>query len=58
MVQPLGGKLYAGAVAHGLLDEVTLIVPAVEAVDPDQAVILGLLLELTLTVDGPAYEPA
>ena len=58
MVQPLCRQLDAGAVAHVLLDEVALVVPAVEAVDPDQAVILRLLLELTLTVDGPADEPA
>ncbi len=58
VVQPLCCQLDAGAVAHVLLDEVALVVPAVEAVDPDQAVILRLLLELTLAVDGPADEPA
>ena len=40
----------------GFLMKSPLIVPAVEAVDPDQAVIGGLLLELTLTVYRPAYE--
>ena len=58
MIQPLCRQLDTGAVAHVFLDEVALVVPAVEAVDPDQAVILRLLLELALTVDGPADEPA
>lgn len=58
VVQPLCGKLNAGALVHRLFDEVAFVVPAVKTVDPDQAVVGGLLLELTLTVDGPAYEPA
>ena len=58
MVQPLCAQLNAGAVAHVLLDEVALVVPAIQTVDPDEAVVGGLLLELTLTVDRPADQPA
>ena len=32
--------------------------PAIQTVNPDEAVILGLLLELALAVDSPAYKPA
>ena len=58
MIQPLCSKLNAGALVHGFFDEVAFIVPAVEAVDPNQAMVCRLLLELALAVDGPAYEPA
>ena len=58
MVQPLRAELLARALIHRLLHIVTEIIPAVEAVDPDQAVVVRLVLELSLAVDRPADEPA
>ena len=53
MIQPLHTDLLAGALAHGLFDEITGLVGE-EGVDPDEAMVLRLLAELRLAVDRPA----
>ena len=58
MIQPLRTELTAAAHEHRLLDIVAAVIPAVQSVNPDQAVIIRLILELTLAVDCPADEPA
>ena len=57
VIQPLHADLSAGAVAHGLLDVIAGLV-AEQAVDPDAELVLGLITELLLTVQGPAEQPA
>ena len=56
MVEPLHADLLAGALAHRLFDIIARLVGE-EGVDPDKAVILGLVAELRLAVDRPAHEP-
>ena len=56
MIQPLHADLLAGAFAHGLFDKVAGLVGE-ERIDPDEAVVLRLLAELRLAVDGPAHKP-
>ena len=56
MIQPLHADLLACALAHGLFDEIAGLVGE-EGVDPDEAMVLRLLAELRLAVDGPAHEP-
>ena len=57
VVQPLHADLAAGAVAHGFLDVIAGLV-AEQAVDPDAELVLGLVTELLLAVQGPAEQPA
>ena len=57
VVQPLHTDFLTGALPHGLLHEVAGFVGE-QTVNPHQALILGLIPELGLTVDGPAQEPA
>ena len=57
VVQPLHADLAAGAVTHGLLDVIAGLI-AEQAVHPDAQLVLGLILELLLTVQRPAEQPA
>ena len=57
VVQPLHADLAAGAVAHGLFDVIAGLI-AEQAVHPDAQLVLGLILELLLTVQRPAEQPA
>ena len=56
VVQPLFGDLLSRAVPHGLLHIVSRHIGK-ESVYPDADLLRVLLLELALTVDGPAHEP-
>ena len=56
VVQPLHADLAAGAVTHGLLDVIAGLI-AEQAVHPDAQLVLGLILELLLTVQRPAEQP-
>ena len=42
---------------NGFFNKITLVVPAVQAINPDQAVVLRLARELSLPVDCPADKP-
>ena len=57
MVQPFHANFLAGAFPHGLLDVIAGLIGE-QAIYPYQALILGLIAELGLAVDGPAHEPA
>ena len=56
MVEPLGTDLLSCALLHGLFHIVPVPVDK-KTVDPDADLILWLLLELPLPVNGPAHEP-
>ena len=56
VVQPLHADLLAGARPHGLFHIVAGLVGE-QGVHPHQAVVLGLVAELGLAVDGPAHQP-
>ena len=57
VIQPLHADFAAGAVTHGLFDVIAGLI-AEQAVHPDAQLILGLILELLLTVQRPAEQPA
>ena len=53
VIQPFFCDLFTGAVLHRLLDVVARLVGE-QAINPYADLIFILLLELSLTVDGPA----
>ena len=57
MVEPLHADFPARAVPHGLFDVIAGLI-AEQAVHPDAQLVLGLILELLLTVQRPAEQPA
>ena len=56
MIQPLGGDLLTGTLLHGFLHIVARDIGE-QAVYPYTHLILLLILELSLAVDGPAQKP-
>ena len=57
VIQPLHADLLTGTLPHRLFHIVTGLIGE-QGIHPHQTVILGLLAELRLAVDGPAHEPA
>ena len=53
MIQPLGGNLLTGTLLHGFLHIVARDIGE-QAVYPHADLLFFLILELSLTVDGPA----
>jgi len=56
VIEPLLGDLLAGALLHRLLHVVAWDVDE-QRVHPDHDLVLGLLLEVRLAVDGPTEQP-
>ena len=56
MIQPLGGDLLTGTLLHGFLHIVARDIGE-QAVYPYTHLVLLLILELSLAVDGPAQKP-
>jgi hypothetical protein len=57
MVQPFHADLLAGAIPHVLFDVIAGAIGE-QPIEPHQALILRLGMELRLAVDRPAQEPA
>ena len=58
VIQPFGAQFRARACRHRLLDVIAIVMPTVEPIPPDEAVVGGLVGELALAVDGPRQQPA